>query len=172
VALWIVPALNPDGVARGRVLEGRFNDHGVDLNRNWGCDWEAVAYFQNREVSPGAAAFSEPETQTLAALILEVRPAVVLFYHSAADGIFTGTCNGDDAGAGGMAAELGEAAGYSYGETFSAYRVTGTAPSWVAAQGIASADVELATWRTTEFERNLRGMMALQCWVLGLSCEG
>lgn len=167
ISLLLIPALNPDGAARGRTLEGRFNDHQVDLNRNWDCGWEGVAYFQNREVSPGASAFSEPETQALSSLILQVRPAVVLFYHSAADGVFAGSCNGQDAGSEAMAAVLGEATGYSYGASFTAYPVTGTAPSWVAAQGIPSADVELATWRMPEFERNLRGVMALQCWLTG-----
>lgn len=168
-SLIIIPALNPDGAVRGRVLEGRFNDHQVDLNRNWGCDWEAKAYFQNREVSPGSAPFSEPETKALADLILQVRPSVVLLYHSAADGIFTGECNGEDAGSAAMAAILGKATEYSYGSDFSAYRVTGTAPGWIVAQGIASADVELATWRTSEFDRNLRGVQALLCW-LSASC--
>jgi predicted deacylase len=168
MSLLIIPMLNPDGVSRGRTLEGRFNDHGVDLNRNWDCGWKPVAYFQNREVDPGDRAFSEPETQALSGLISQVRPAVVLFYHSAADGVFAGNCNGTDAGSEAMAAVLGEATGYSYGAAFSSYPVTGTAPSWVAGQGIPSADVELATWRTSEFERNLRGVMALQCWIAGM----
>jgi predicted deacylase len=166
VSLIIIPQLNPDGVARGRTLEGRFNDHRVDLNRNWGCGWESVAYFQNQEVSPGISAFSEPETQALSTLILETRPSVVLFYHSAADGVFAGSCDNQDAGSNAMSAVLGEATGYNYGREFTSYKVTGTAPSWVVSAGIASADVELATWRTSEFDRNLRGIMAVQCWIL------
>ncbi|MBC8099220.1 MAG: hypothetical protein H7Y11_07235 [Armatimonadetes bacterium] len=170
-ALMIIPQLNPDGLTRGRVLEGRFNDHGVDLNRNWGCGWQPDAYFQQMQVDAGETAMSEPETQALAALITETQPALVLFYHSAADGIFTGDCQGDDAGAEAMAQVLGEATGYSFGAGFSAYPVTGTAPNWVASLGIPSADVELETWREPEFERNLRGVLALQCWVLGIVCE-
>lgn len=166
VSLMIIPQLNPDGVARGHTLEGRFNDHRVDLNRNWGCGWEAVAYFQNQEVSPGVAAFSEPESQALSKLILETRPSAVLFYHSAADGVFAGNCNDQDAGSNAMSAVLGKAAGYSYGAEFTSYKVTGTAPSWVVSAGIASADVELATWRTSEFDRNLRGILAVQCWMV------
>jgi hypothetical protein len=103
-------------------------------------------------------------------LILEIRPATVLFYHSAASGIFEGDCGGDFGGAQ-MARVLGEATGYSYGADFSAYPVTGTAPSWVNAQGIPTADVELATWETSEFERNLRGVAAVQCWLLGSAAQ-
>jgi hypothetical protein len=166
--LIFVPALNPDGLTKGRVLEGRFNDQRVDLNRNWGCGWEPIAYFQEREVSPGQSAFSEPETQALAALILQERPSAVLFYHAAANGIFSGECAGQDANSAAMSTVLSDATGYPYGDDFSEYVVSGTAPEWVASQGIASADVELASATETEFERNLRGVMALQCWSLNL----
>lgn len=35
ITLYILRDLNPDGEARGHGPEGRTNDHGVDLNRNW-----------------------------------------------------------------------------------------------------------------------------------------
>lgn len=171
VTLVIVPELNPDGVALGRTLAGRFNAHGVDLNRNWGCGWQPTAYFQSREVNPGSAPLSEPETQALAALIHDLRPGVVLLYHSAADGVFAGDCQSAQGEIGGqrsrqVAAVLGAAAGYGYGQPFTSYPVTGSAPAWIASLGIAAADVELATWREPEFERNLRGVLAVQCWLL------
>jgi protein MpaA len=61
--LVVVPALNPDGLARG----AKNNARDVDLNRNfaarnWTAD-HAPGYF------PGAAALSEPETQCLARLV-------------------------------------------------------------------------------------------------------
>lgn len=170
LSLVVIPALNPDGIAKGRTLEGRFNDRRVDLNRNWGCGWQAEAYFRNQIVSAGEQPFSEPETAALSQLILTLNPAVVLFYHSAADGVFIGRCAGDDAGSDAMATIYGEATGYSYGASFSAYPVTGTAPSWVVSLGIPSADVELASSNSSEFDRNLRGLTALQCWVL--QCDG
>jgi hypothetical protein len=40
VTFVIVPSLNPDGLAVGRTLQGRFNGNNVDLNRNWGCGWK------------------------------------------------------------------------------------------------------------------------------------
>lgn len=164
VSLLLIPAANPDGLVRGRTEAGRFNAHTVDLNRNWGCGWSAEAQWRDQRVNPGPEPFSEPETRALSALIQNARPALVLFYHSAAGGIFVGRCNGDDAGSEIMAQVLGEATGYSYGAAFSAYPVTGTGPSWVAGLGIPSADVELQTWTGSEFERNLRGVMALQRW--------
>ncbi|GAB4516829.1 MAG: hypothetical protein OHK0046_22770 [Anaerolineae bacterium] len=166
VTLLFVPALNPDGVARGRTLEGRFNSNNVDLNRNWGCGWQPVAYFRDQEVNPGSQPFSEPETLALAALINDLRPAAVLFYHSAADGIFAGDCNNSGT-SDAMTSVYGDASGYNYGVDFTEYVVTGTAPSWVDSLGIPSADVELATANATELERNLRGVIAVQCWLLG-----
>jgi protein MpaA len=166
LSLLLVPALNPDGAALGGTLAGRFNANGVDLNRNWGCEWEATAYFRDDEVDPGSEPFSEPETTALAALINDFRPAAVLFYHSAANGIFGGRC-GDESHSGAMVTVLGEATGYEYGADFTSYPVSGTAPTWVDSLGIPAADVELASASATEFERNLRGVLALQCWLVG-----
>ena len=171
VSLLLIPAANPDGLPYGREPQGRFNANGVDLNRNWSCGWSASAVWRDQPVNPGATAFSEPETRAIAAFIGQVRPAVALFYHSAANGVFAGNC-GERGGATVdswvMAGVYGEAAGYSYGQAFSAYPVTGTAASWADGQGVASADVELRSWTDSEFDANLRGVMALQAWVLTL----
>jgi len=166
LTLVLIPALNPDGISFGSTLAGRFNANGVDLNRNWGCDWQSVAYFRDQQVNPGPAAFSELEVVSLAALINDLRPQTVLFYHSAANGIFDGDCNNDDTSTL-MAAVLGAATGYPYGSEFTDYPVTGTAANWVSSLGIPSADVELASADSTEFFRNLQGVMAIQCWLQG-----
>lgn len=166
ITLVLIPALNPDGAALGSALSARFNANGVDLNRNWDCGWQPEAFFRTLPVNPGPQPFSEPETVALAALIHDLRPAAVLFYHSAADAIYAGDCPGGGVSAA-MSAVYGAAAGYSFGESFGSYSVTGTASTWVDGLGIPSADVELATHENTDFDRNLRGVMALQCWLLG-----
>ena len=166
VRLVLVPAANPDGVLRGRTPEGRFNTNGVDLNRNWGCDWSAQAVWREQPVDAGPYPLSEPETMALAETIRLLRPSAVVFYHSAAAAIYAGDCDGgrvSDA----LAAVLGEATGYSHGAAFSAYAVSGTAANWADGLGIPAADVELETWTSSEFERNLRGVMALQRWLTG-----
>ena len=168
ITLVLVPAFNPDGLAYGRQLRGRFNGNGVDLNRNWGCGWEPEAEFRLGAVDPGPQAFSEPETGALAALINRVRPATVLFYHGAANGIYAGDCD-DLQNSQAMVAIYGDATGYPYGEAFGAYTITGSAPSWVDSLGIPAADVELASADIPEFNRNLRGVMALQCWLTGVA---
>lgn len=166
MSLVLVPVANPDGLEHGRVAAGRFNAHQVDLNRNWGCDWSAQARWRDQTVNAGTGPFSEPETGALSAFIQTLRPATVLFYHSSAGGIFAGDCGGDH-GSMAMSRVLGEATGYGYGQPFTAYSVTGTAASWVDGLGIPSADVELFSWTASEFERNLRGVMALQRWLAG-----
>ena len=166
-ALIIIPVLNPDGLALGSgVFAGRMNANGVDLNRNWGCDWSPNAVWRQQRVNPGSAAMSEPETRVLADYILRERPAAALFYHSTAGGVFAGTCGGDR-GSFALSAVVGRATGYTYGSTFSAYPVTGTAPDWLNQQGIPSADVELFTSTDSEFQRNLRGVVAALEWIAG-----
>lgn len=167
MTLVLIPAANPDGLERGRAGEGRFNDSGVDLNRNWGCEWSAEAYWKNNEVNPGSQPFSEPETRALAAMVGEMRPAAAVFYHSAANGVFMGDCQPGGGVSGTLAAVIGEAAGYPYGEPFTAYKVSGTAPNWLDGQGIPAVDLELTNTRDSEFERNLRGVMAAQRWLAG-----
>jgi murein peptide amidase A len=63
--LWLLPAANPDGLARNR----KNSERDVDLNRNFPArsftTAHAPGYF------PGPAPLSEPETQAIAALIAQ-----------------------------------------------------------------------------------------------------
>lgn len=171
VSLLLIPSLNPDGLSRGRQLAGRFNANGVDLNRNWGCNWQETAFFREQTVNAGAGPFSEPETVALAALINDLRPDAVLFYHSAANGVFPGACEGAQVSAD-LVRIVGTATGYNFGSAFEAYELTGTASSWADSLGIPAAAVELATSDSSELERNLRGVIALQCWLIGDAAIG
>ena len=58
VEVWVVPHVNPDGVAGGT----RYNAHAVDLNRNYGFKWS------DDEYRAGDAPFSEPESQAMRVL--------------------------------------------------------------------------------------------------------
>ncbi len=162
LSLVIVPALNPDGLLLGREEAGRFNDNGVDLNRNWACDWSSEAFWRDQTVDPGEQPFSEPETAALADYILLNPPVAVLFYHSAANGVFAGACDGDH-GSQVLGHIYGRAALYPSDSRFNAYQVTGDASSWVDGQGIPSLTVELQSWTDSEWDRNYDGIMAVQC---------
>lgn len=164
IHLWIIPLANPDGAARGRDIEGRFNANGVDLNRNWGCEWSETAFLRDDPVDPGPRPFSEPETLLLRAFFLAIAPDVVLFYHSAAGGVFLGAC-GSSVPPAWLGETLENSSGYPYQESFDFYEVTGDASNWLAERGVASAVIELYTRSEPEFERNLRGVMAVQCYI-------
>lgn len=77
--VWVVPTLNPDGLAR----HSRRNAHGVDLNRNFPVRWipQGGAYYSG----PGPA--SEPETQAMMAFLTEIRPRWVVSFHQPLFGV-------------------------------------------------------------------------------------
>jgi murein peptide amidase A len=77
--LWIVPDLNPDGLAAGVRVNGR----GVDLNRNWSAGWRPAGRRWDPEF-PGLRPFSEPETCGARRLIERVRPELTLWFHQPA----------------------------------------------------------------------------------------
>lgn len=72
-AIWVVPSLNPDGVAVGT----RGNARRVDLNRNFPFDWQLL---DGLEYS-GRQALSEPESRTARRLILRVQPDITIWFH-------------------------------------------------------------------------------------------
>ncbi len=166
ITLILVPVLNVDGLEYGRVLRGRFNANGVDLNRNWGCGWSEQAFFGEDAVDPGTEPFSEPESRALGSLVERTRPAAVLFYHAAANGVFAGNCPPERAISDDLARIYGQASGYPFGESFSEYAVTGGAAAWVNSIGIPALDVELATADGVEFTRNLNAILAVQRWIV------
>ncbi len=73
-AVWLIPHVNPDGVA----ALSRYNANNVDLNRNYGYEWSS------REFRPGAHPFSEPETRNMRALSAWVPFGAALSLHSGA----------------------------------------------------------------------------------------
>ncbi|MFA6376025.1 MAG: M14 family metallopeptidase [Candidatus Paceibacterota bacterium] len=173
----VIPSLNPDGVFKtirkegrftvsdvsaGSNEEGRLNANGVDLNRNFGCNWKAQAVWKGNEVSGGKAAFSEPESAALKQFVLSNNPAAVIFWHSQSNTIYGSQCGHD------MLPETvslmnaySKASGYKTAETFTQYEVTGDATDWLASIDIPAMTVELATHNTIELDRNLAGVKAI-----------
>jgi|GEM_PF-1709897 len=75
--VWVVPHVNPDGVAEG----SRYNARDVDLNRNYEYKWSETGSYS------GEAAMSEPETRAVQTLSLYRHFASGLSIHSGAENI-------------------------------------------------------------------------------------
>jgi protein MpaA len=78
VDLWVVPDLNPDGVA----VSTRVNTDGVDLNRNFPYRWKPGGARRSIHYA-GPRPLSEPESRILATLLQSLRPTLGIWYHQA-----------------------------------------------------------------------------------------
>ena len=77
VDLWLIPDMNPDGVAAGT----RVNADHVDLNRNFPWRWLPPSRRADRHSGPRP--LSEPESSVVHRLLLRLRPRLVIWYHQA-----------------------------------------------------------------------------------------
>jgi len=175
VTVYIIPSANPDGqfLVTGKdgrftaadvgsdIRPGRFNGNDVDLNRNWACDWAQTGFWGTQAVSGGERPFSEPETQALSRFFIGQQVDAVIFYHSKADGVYSGGCGASYPPALNLSSIYGQASGYPVNEQFTNYEVTGDASDWLALQGIPSFTVELKTRNELDWSENLAGVQAM-----------
>jgi predicted deacylase len=83
VDLWLIPVVNPDGLAR----DTRKNARGVDLNRNFPYRWARLhgSYYS------GPRPASEPETRALMRFFREIRPRRIVSFHQPLHGVDVST---------------------------------------------------------------------------------
>ena len=79
IDLWVVPVMNPDGLAH----DTRQNAHGVDLNRNFPTGWVHTSGHYGGGPRPA----SEPETRAMMRFLLEVRPDRMISFHQPLHGV-------------------------------------------------------------------------------------
>lgn len=162
VLVTVIPNMNPDAPSAVNQLAGRLNDNGVDLNRNFDCEWNADAVWQNQDVSGGSEAFSEPEARAIRDYIQSQAPEAVVTYYAAAGGVYSSTCrNGIDPVTTDLTNAYANATGYGAFEEFDYYEITGDMVNWIAGQGIPAISVLLTDHQTNEWSKNRPGVEAV-----------
>lgn len=179
IKVTVVPVLNPDGLqlVTGRTgafkasdisvsaessIPGRFNANQVDLNRNFACDWQSSGTWQDRPVSGGDGAFSEPESQAIRSYIESNGPEAVVVWYSAAGGVFSSSChNGVLSETKTLTNLYAKAAGYQAYEEFDFYEITGDMVNWLASEGVPAISVLLTSHESVEWDKNRAGVEAL-----------
>jgi zinc carboxypeptidase len=164
--LYIIRDMNPDGEARSDGVDGRVNNNGVDLNRNfpttnWTADWNRDGCWLYRPTSGGAYGGSEPETRTVMSFIRGHKFEAMISYHSAALGIFPGGVPWTGPSKR-LAKQLAKVTDYPYPPIDTGCVYTGTLADWAVENGVgASVDMELADHKNTDFTKNLKALKVL-----------
>ena len=179
ITLTIIPVLNPDGLkvvtgTTGRFTtamateapdlrkKGRFNANNVDLNRNFACEWNKEAKWQEETVSGGATVFSEPESQAIKAYVEKTTPEAIVTWYSAAGGVYGSACGGAPSKeTTELSTAFAKAATYEAFTSFDYYSLTGDMVNWFASKNIPAFSVLLTDHTNTEFSKNLAGVEAV-----------
>ncbi len=179
VRVTVIPVLNPDGLAKvvgtanmfeksdvptseDVLVSGRFNARGVDLNRNFDCDWQSSGIWQNKTVSGGSEAFSEPESQAFREYVTSNTPSAVVVWYSAAGGVFASNCHDEVLEETTTIMNVyAKASGYAPHTDFDYYAITGDMVNWLAKNDIPAISVLLTTHTDTEWNKNRAGIEAV-----------
>ncbi len=167
VTLFILRNLNPDGDARAHNVDGRVNDHGVDLNRNfptnWAATWDRNGCWNYRPTTGGTGPGSEPETRALMYFLQSHKVETLISYHSAALGVFPGGEPWEENSIE-FAKALAKVTGYRFPPIDTGCVYTGTLPDYAVELGAVAVDMELSTHRHTDFKQNLKALEVLLNW--------
>ncbi|MGB1252376.1 MAG: M14 family metallopeptidase [Candidatus Promineifilaceae bacterium] len=167
VTLTIIPTANPDSASGdAETLLGRLNGNGVDINRNWDCNWKPTGTWRSTTVNGGSQPFSEPETDALRTFLLSERPEAVLVWGATGQLVIPGSCDTQTrTESQALASAFATVAGYKSGYITS-YTVNGDITDWLDSQGIPAAFVLLPDYRSTDLDKN---RSAIESILLNLS---
>ena len=167
VTLFILRSLNPDGEARSHGINGRANENGVDLNRNWPAHWQAEwpvnGCWNMLPITAGTSPASEPETLALMRFLLSHHVEALISYHSAGLGIFPGG-QPPDASSISLAEAVAAVSDYPYPPVDTNCQYTGQLIDWASMNGIAAVDIELSTHTFTDLSQNLEILTVFLNW--------
>lgn len=163
VTLYLIPSLNPDGLALG----SRYDAFGIDLNRNMNTnldtcvenDWSQYVYGAGGIPSYTGGPFpdSQIESRVIRTFLLDASGAI--FLHSNAGLVFPASC--EHAPSIAMAQRYAEGSGYIYTRFWDNYLITGGMHDWAGSLGIAAITPELITGYDSEYAQNLSGLQAV-----------
>jgi predicted deacylase len=163
VSLYIIPTINPDGLA----IETRFNANQVDLNRNMNTnidacpenDWSTHVEGARGVESDTGGTYpdSEPESRLIGDFLLDAAGAI--FYHSDGGDVFPAFC--EHAPSIALAQRYADASGYRYDRFWPNYNITGGMHDWAGSLGIAAITPELFNGLDSDFAQNLAGVQAV-----------
>ncbi len=174
----VIPVVNPDGLykvvgstgrfdaskvpAEAATIPGRYNDNGVDINRNFDCDWQKTAVWKTTKVNPGSGVFSEPESNAIKDYVLAQKPAAVVVWYSSYGGVFASNCHkGILPETAAITKVYADASGYKAYNEYNFYEITGDMVNWLAKNNIPGISVLLTDHKNTEWEKNINGIKAL-----------
>jgi len=179
IKVTIIQNLNPDGsyvfmnnASRFNSLddseklnirtEGRFNANNVDLNRNFDCNWQPKAVWQNKPVSAGSAAFSEPESRAVRDYAQSHSIAAVVAWYSSGGGVYSSSCNNGILPETQTITDLyAKASGYPAYKNFESYQISGDMTDWFAKNNVPAISVILNTSEDEEWDKNWAGIEAI-----------
>lgn len=179
VSVTVIPNMNPDGLetvvgttsitfaessvpSQEQTIPGRFNANGVDLNRNFDCNWQPEGTWQSRTVDAGSSAFSEPETKALRDWVQSNNPDAAVVFYSAAGAVYSASCNSQPSTAStNLMNTYASESGYPAKGEFDAYEITGDAVDWMAKVGVPGISVLLSNHQDVEWDKNRSGIEAV-----------
>lgn len=163
LSVYIIPSLNPDGLA----LNTRFNANMVDLNRNMNTNFDACSendwrgYVQGSQgiESQTGGRYAESEVESRVLKTIGIDASAIIFYHSDGGDVFPAFCEHEPSIK--LAQRYAEATGYRYDRYWTNYMITGGMHDWAGSLGIAAITPELFTGELPDYEENLAGVKML-----------
>lgn len=168
LTVFIVLSASPDAPVAPGNYSGRLNANGVDVNRNWDCQWAADTRWQGetKRGSGGTAPFSEAESRILRDLIQGENTVAVVFWQARAEGglVSPGGCGETVEVSAALAGIYGLNAGYRVEnfEDLTRQTLNGDASNYLDSIGIPAASVLLPNYSSSiDWQNNLNGIMAV-----------